>query len=213
MAYRRTPAVQARLDAQRTAVVEAGLGLLSEHGYAGCTMAAVAARAGIATGSVYRHFPSKAALSVELFRTVVGREVGAVSGAANLRAHRTAADRVVAVIETFATRALKAPRLAYALLAEPVDPAVDAERLVFRRAFRDVFAGLIAAGVDSGELPPQDARLTASALVGAGAEALIGPLTGPSAGEAAGEAAGPGTVPALVTFTLRALGVPDADHA
>ncbi|MFC8507573.1 TetR/AcrR family transcriptional regulator [Streptomyces sp. NPDC057411] len=209
MAYRRTPAVQARLDAQRTAVVEAGLGLLSEHGYAGCTMAAVAARAGIATGSVYRHFPSKAALSVELFRTVVGREVAAVSGAANLRAHRTAADRVVAVIETFATRALKAPRLAYALLAEPVDPAVDAERLVFRRAFRDVFAGLIAAGVDSGELPPQDARLTASALVGAGAEALIGPLTGPSAGEAAG----PGTVPALVTFTLRALGVPDADHA
>ncbi|MFF2570552.1 TetR/AcrR family transcriptional regulator [Streptomyces sp. NPDC058084] len=205
MPYRRTPAVQARLDAQRTAVVEAGLGLLSEHGYAGCTVAAVAARAGIATGSVYRHFPSKAELSVELFRTVVGREVAAVSEAAALAAHRTAADRVVAVIETFASRALKAPRLAYALLAEPVDPAVDAERLVFRRAFRDVFAERIAAGVRDGELPPQDARLTASALVGAGAEALIGPLTE--------GAAGPGTVPALVTFTLRALGVPDADHA
>ncbi|MFJ9808560.1 TetR/AcrR family transcriptional regulator [Streptomyces sp. NPDC101158] len=205
MPYRRTPAVQARLDAQRTAVVEAGLGLLSEHGYAGCTVAAVAARAGIATGSVYRHFPSKAELSVELFRTVVGREVAAVSEAAALAAHRTASDRVVAVIETFASRALKAPRLAYALLAEPVDPAVDAERLVFRRAFRDVFAERIAAGVRDGELPPQDARLTASALVGAGAEALIGPLTE--------GAPGPGTVPALVTFTLRALGVPDADHA
>ncbi|MFE5296724.1 TetR/AcrR family transcriptional regulator [Streptomyces sp. NPDC056632] len=205
MPYRRTPAVQARLDAQRTAVVEAGLGLLSEHGYAGCTVAAVAARAGIATGSVYRHFPSKAELSVELFRTVVGREVAAVSEAAALAAHRTAADRVVAVIETFASRALKAPRLAYALLAEPVDPAVDAERLVFRRAFRDVFAERIAVGVRDGELPPQDARLTASALVGAGAEALIGPLTE--------GAPGPGTVPALVTFTLRALGVPDADHA
>ncbi|MFG3343790.1 TetR/AcrR family transcriptional regulator [Streptomyces sp. NPDC048018] len=205
MPYRRTPAVQARLDAQRTAVVEAGLGLLSEQGYAGCTVAAVAARAGIATGSVYRHFPSKAELSVELFRTVVGREVAAVSEAAALAAHRTASDRVVAVIETFASRALKAPRLAYALLAEPVDPAVDAERLVFRRAFRDVFAERIAAGVRDGELPPQDARLTASALVGAGAEALIGPLTE--------GAPGPGTVPALVTFTLRALGVADADHA
>ncbi|MCX2180485.1 TetR/AcrR family transcriptional regulator [Streptomyces sp. SKN60] len=205
MVYRRTPAVQARLDAQRTAVVEAGLGLLAEHGYAGCTVAAVAARAGIATGSVYRHFPSKAELSVELFRTVVEREVAAVTEAAALSAHRTAADRVVAVIETFARRALKAPRLAYALLAEPVDPAVDAERLVFRRAFRDVFAERITAGVRAGELPPQDAVLTASALVGAGAEALIGPLTG--------GAPGPGTVPALVTFTLRALGVPDADHA
>ncbi|MEU8764099.1 TetR/AcrR family transcriptional regulator [Streptomyces sp. NPDC048659] len=219
MPYRRTPAVQARLDAQRGTVVEAGLALLAEHGYAGCTMAAVAARAGIATGSVYRHFPSKAALSVELFRTVVGREVAAVSAAAALGAHRTSADRVVAVIETFAGRALKAPRLAYALLAEPVDPAVDAERLVFRRAFRDVFAGLIAAGVASGELPPQDARLTASALVGAGAEALIGPLTGPSTATEddgdgdSSEPVGPGTVPALVTFTLRALGAPDARHA
>ncbi|GAA3387254.1 TetR/AcrR family transcriptional regulator [Streptomyces roseoviridis] len=205
MPYRRTPAVQARLDAQRTAVVEAGLGLLAQHGYAGCTMAAVAARAGIATGSVYRHFPSKAELSVELFRTVVRREVAAVSEAAALSCHRTAAERVVAVIETFASRALKAPRLAYALLAEPVDPAVDAERLVFRRAFRDVFAARIDAGVRAGELPPQDAVLTASALVGAGAEALVGPL--------AEGAVGPGTVPALVTFTLRALGVPDADHA
>jgi len=205
MPYRRTPAVQARLDAQRTAVVDAGLRLLAEHGYAGCTVAAVAARAGIATGSVYRHFPSKAELSVELFRTVVRREVAAVSEAAALGSHRCAADRVVAVIETFAHRALKAPRLAYALLAEPVDPAVDAERLVFRRAFRDVFAERIEAGVRDGELPPQDAVLTASALVGAGAEALIGPLTDGSPG--------PGTVPALVTFTLRALGVPDADHA
>ncbi|MFF0431349.1 TetR/AcrR family transcriptional regulator [Streptomyces sp. NPDC004327] len=209
MVYRRTPAVQARLDDRRTAIVEAGLGLLAEHGYAGCTMAAVAARAGIATGSVYRHFPSKAELSVELFRTVVGREVAAVSEAAALPSHRTAADRVVAVIETFATRALKAPRLAYALLAEPVDPAVDAERLVFRRAFRDVFAERIAAGVRDGELPPQDASLTAAALVGAGAEALTGPLSGTwTAG-----APSPGTVPALVTFTLRALGVTDADHA
>ncbi|MEU3072809.1 TetR/AcrR family transcriptional regulator [Streptomyces laurentii] len=205
MPYRRTPAVQARLDAQRAAIVEAGLRLLAEHGHAGCTMAAVAGRAGVATGSVYRHFAGKAELSVELFRTVVGREVAAVSEAAARPSHRTAAERVVAVIETFASRALKAPRLAYALLAEPVDPAVDAERLVFRRAFRDVFAERIAAGVRSGELPPQDAVLTASALVGAGAEALTGPLTAGSPG--------PGTVPALVTFTLRALGVPDAEHA
>ncbi|MGW0119959.1 TetR/AcrR family transcriptional regulator [Streptomyces sp. NPDC003327] len=205
MPYRRTPAVQARLDAQRAALVEAALGLLAEEGYAGCTMAAVAGRAGIATGSVYRHFGSKSELSVELFRTVVSREVKAVTEAAGHPGHGRAADRVVAAIETFAQRALKSPRLAYALLAEPVDPAVDAERLVFRRAFRDVFATHVADGVRSGELPPQNPLLTASALVGAGAEALVGPLAEGSVG--------PDTVPALVTFTLRALGAPDADHA
>lgn len=205
MPYRRTPAVQARLDDRRATVVDAALRLLAEQGYAGCTMAAVAARAGIATGSVYRHFPSKAELALELFRTVVSREVAAVAEAAGRPEHAGAAERVVAVIETFAQRALKSPRLAYALLAEPVDPAVDAERLVFRRAFRDVFAERIAEGVRSGQLPPQDALLTASALVGAGAEALVGPL--------AEGTVGPETVPALVTFTLRALGVPDAAHA
>ncbi|MFI0239939.1 TetR family transcriptional regulator [Streptomyces sp. NPDC016845] len=207
MPYRRTPAVQARIDAQRATVLDAATALLAEHGYAGCSMSAVAARAGIATGSVYRHFPSKAELSVELFRRVVTREVAAVREAA-ARPAGTPAERVVAVVETFARRALKSPRLAYALLAEPVDPAVDAERLVFRRAFRDVFAEHITDGVRTGQLPPQDAQLTAAALVGAGAEALIGPLSDPDRG--------PDAVPALLTFTLRALGTlgaVDADHA
>ncbi|WP_340563285.1 TetR/AcrR family transcriptional regulator [Streptomyces sp. GSL17-111] len=202
MPYRRTPAVQARLDAQRADVLAAAVGLLREQGYGGCSMSAVAARAGVATGTMYRHFPSKADLVAELFRTVVRREVAAVTEAA--AAHPDPVAAVVAVVETFASRALKAPRLAYALLAEPVAPAVDRERLLFRTAFRDVFAERIAAGVALGVLPPQDARLTASALVGAGAEALVGPL---SQGDA-----GPATLPALTAFVTRALGVPDAGH-
>ena len=201
--YRRTPAVQARQDAQRAAVLASAIALLAEQGYAGCSMAAVAARTGIATGSLYRHFASKAELAVELFRTVVTREVAAVSQAA--QGPGSAAERIVAVVETFAGRALKSPRLAYALLAEPVDPAVDAERLVFRKAFRDVFAETVADGVAAGTLPPQDPQLTAAALVGAGAEALVGPL--------ADGAAGPDTIPGLVAFTLRALGGSHAAHS
>ncbi|GAA5105130.1 TetR/AcrR family transcriptional regulator [Haloechinothrix salitolerans] len=203
MAYRRTPAVQARLDAQRQAVLDGAITVLSKDGYAGCSMSAVAAEAGVATGTLYRHFPSKSALAVELFRTVVSREVAAVEEAANRDGDLT--ERIVAVMETFARRALKAPRLAYALLAEPVDPAVDAERLVFRKRFRDIFAERIAEGVAAGVLPPQDAEVTAAALVGAGGEALIGPLVN--------GAAEPDVIPAFVTFTIRALGASDATHA
>ena len=36
-------------------------------------------------------------------------------------------------------RALAEPVRAYALIAEPVDPAVEAERLTFRRAYADLF--------------------------------------------------------------------------
>ena len=39
-------------------------------------------RAGVATGSVYRHFPSKAELFAEVFRRAAQREVDAVAGAA-----------------------------------------------------------------------------------------------------------------------------------
>ncbi|MGH3492846.1 MAG: TetR family transcriptional regulator [Sciscionella sp.] len=195
MPYRRTPQTQARLDRQRDAILAAATDQLADAGYAGCSMAAVAARAGVGTGSVYRHFPAKADLVAEVFHEVVTREVAAVRAAAS---HGDAVDRVVAVLETFAGRALKAPKLAYALLAEPVDAAVDAQRLVFRRAFRDVIATTITEGVAEGVLGEQDPMLSAAALVGAGAEAMLGPLTG--------ETAGPDTVSDLIRFTTRALG-------
>lgn len=201
MPYRRTPKVQERLDAQRDALLAAAVEQLAERGYAGCSVSAVAERAGVAVGSVYRHFPTKAALVVELFRKVVTREVEAVRVASERPG--TPAERVVAIFDTFATRALKTPRMAYALLAEPVDAPIEAERLVFRRAFRDVVAQHVADGVRAGVLPAQDAEVTAAALVGAAAEVLIGPLTTGSADEVSG----------LRTFVLRSLGGSDAGHS
>jgi AcrR family transcriptional regulator len=199
--YRRTPKVQERLDAQRETIVAAATRQLAEYGYSGCSVAAVAERAGVAVGSVYRHFPTKADLVVHVFRQVVTREVEAVRAAS--AAAGAPAERVLAAVDTFAQRALKAPKQAYALLIEPVDALIDAERLEFRRAFTEVIAEHVAAGVRDGVLPPQDGRLTAAALVGAAAEVLIGPLTSGNAGDVA----------ELRTFILRALGGSDARHA
>ncbi len=198
MAYRRTPQIQARLDAQRSALLDAAGALLADRGYAACSISAVAARAGISTGSVYTHFPSKSVLVADVFRTVVGREVEAVRAA--VAAESGALDRVRAVIETFAGRALKQPRRAYALLAEPVEPVVDELRLQFRLAFRDVLAGAVADGVATGELPHQNPAVVAAALVGGIAEALVGPL--------ADGVEAPDTVPTLIDFAHRAVGGP-----
>ncbi|MGH8860130.1 MAG: TetR/AcrR family transcriptional regulator, partial [Jatrophihabitantaceae bacterium] len=176
MVYRRTAQVQARLDAQRARIVAAATHQLAEHGYAGCSVAAVAERAGVASGTVYNHVAGKADLVAEVFRAVVGREVAAVVAA--VRPAPDAAARVTAIVETFALRALRSPRLAYALLVEPVDPMVDELRLEFRTAFRDIAVSAIEAGVATGELPAQDARVVAAALVGAIGEALVGPLSG-----------------------------------
>ncbi|CAM3968547.1 TetR/AcrR family transcriptional regulator [Nocardia ninae] len=196
MAYRRTPAVQARLDAQAGLIVQAATKVLAESGYAGMSMAAVAAEAGVATGTVYKNFAGKADLVTAVFRKVVAGEVAAVVAAS---ATGTAVERVSAAVETFAGRALKNPKLAYVLLVEPVDTVVDTERLHFRRAFAEAFESAVADGVSRGELPAQDARTSAAALVGAIGEVLVGPLAAAPHGES--------VVPELITFALRALGV------
>ncbi len=165
MPYRQTERTRARAVAVRERIVAAALDQLADGGYASASVVAVARRAGVATGSVYRHFPSKGELFAEVFRRASQREVDALAAIDA----GSVAERLAAWVEAFVRRALAEPVRAYALIAEPVDPAVEAERLVFRRAYADLFAGALR------ELPV-DADLAAAATVGALAEALVGPL-------------------------------------
>ena len=203
MAYRTTERALARREAARERILRAAHALVARGGFGAAQMAAVAKEAGVATGTVYRHFPSKADLFAEVFRSVSQREVDAARAAAAAAPRGTATGRLEAAIETFARRALRARRQAWALLAEPVDPAVEAERLVFRRAHAAHFAAILADGIASGELPDQDADLVGAALVGALGEALVGPLSpvvpqrDPSDPDV--------LVAALVTFCLRSV--------
>lgn len=176
MAYRPTHRTEARKAETRRRIVTGARELIAHGGYGEAQVAAVAARAGVATGTVYRHFPSKAELFAEVFREASQHEVDAVRAAASGSGDGSVG-RIAAAVETFARRALRGRRLAWALIAEPVDPAVEAERLVFRRSYRDAFAEVIAEGVELGELPPQDATVSAAALVGAIGEALVGPVS------------------------------------
>jgi AcrR family transcriptional regulator len=170
VAYRPTARTEARRAEVRARIVRAALDLVRHGGYRAASVATVAERAGVATGTVYRHFPSKADLFAEVFRVASQHEVDAVARAMCFRGLAT--ERVAAGVETFARRALRGRRLAWALLAEPVDPAVEAERLVFRHAYADAFASALREGVAEGELPPQEPEFTAAALVGAIGEVL-----------------------------------------
>ena len=199
MPYRPTTRTEARRAATRERIVRAAHALIARGGYREAQVAAVAAGAGVATGSVYNHFPSKAKLFAEVFRHASQREVDATRAAAEA-AGGTAPRRLAAAVETFARRALRGRRLAWALLAEPVDPAVEAERLAFRRAYAAGFAEVLREGVAAGELPAQNVELTAAALVGALGEALVGPLS-PVGDDVDADA----LVADLVTFCLRSV--------
>jgi AcrR family transcriptional regulator len=198
MPYRTTEQTERRRLAARAAIVAAATRLVAQGGYRAASVAAVASEAGVATGTVYRHFGSKAELLTDVFRTASQREVDAVHAA--IRATPgSAADRIAAAVATFARRALAGRRLAWALIAEPVDPSVEAERLVFRRAYATVFAATLRDGIAVGELPEQDVELVAAALVGAIGETLVGP-TQPTSGSEDDDA----LVTGLVAFCLRA---------
>ncbi|MEA2426780.1 MAG: hypothetical protein QOF37_408 [Thermoleophilaceae bacterium] len=198
MPYRPTAKTEARRHATREGIISAALAQLADGGYASASVQAIAKRAHIATGTVYRHFPSKSDLFAEVFRRASARELAIMAGTA-AHEEQPARERIAVGAETFARRALAEPTRAYALLAEPVDPAVEAERLTFRRAYRDLFATTIEQGIDAGELPPQDAQTVAAALVGALGEALVGPL---SPGVQGSHEA---LIATLVQFTLNAI--------
>jgi AcrR family transcriptional regulator len=206
MPYRPTERTEARRAATRERIVDAAHALIAHGGYREAGVAAVAARAGVATGTVYRHFPSKAELFAEVFRRASQREVDATR-AAGRAAGGGATDRLAAAVTTFVHRALAGRRLAWALLAEPVDPAVEAERLVFRRAYAAGFAEVLAEGIATGELPDQDVALVSAALVGALGEALVGPLS-PVDAEPDPDALAAG----LASFCIRSVTERDPDH-
>lgn len=198
MPYRPTERTEARRVEIRERILDAALAQLADGGYASAGMNAIAERSGVATGTLYRHFPSKAALFAEVFRIGSAREMTFID-AALADDGRPASERVAAGVEVFARRALAAPTRAYAFVAEPADPAVEEERLVFRRHYRDRLAGVLAAGVAAGELRAHDTETVAAALVGALGEALVGPLS------ARGNGSREAMVASLVDFCIRAI--------
>lgn len=186
----------------RQRLVQAALALVEESGYETASVQAIADRAGLSAGALYRHFASKAELFVEVFRTSSARNVAAIDEAA---ASGSCVERLEAAIVTHARRVLKSRRLAWALLYEPVDALVDEERLVYRRKYCRHMAGLLRQGVAAGEIPEQDVELTAAALIGAVSEALVGPLS-PLGGQVT---SADEVVASLLRFCRRSVGIAD----
>jgi AcrR family transcriptional regulator len=204
MPYRRTENVARKLAARHGAIIAAAQAIAAEAGMGTVQVAAVAARAGIAAGTVYRYFPSKTELIAALVAAQSAAEIAALNRAADLAPGPLSA--LAAAIVTFAARALANRRLAFAMIAEPVEPALDAVRLRYRGALAGAFELRIRSALERGHLPGQDAAVAAAALIGALIEGLIGPLA-PAATDAAALRA---QVQTLTLFGLRGLGVIDA---
>jgi AcrR family transcriptional regulator len=205
MPYRRTDNVARKLAARHAAILSAAYQSAALGGMAAVQIAPVAERAGIATGTVYRYFPAKTDLVAELVKALATEETAALAGAA--RAAPGPLSALAAVFSAFGARVLARRRLAGALLVESVEADVAAARAPYRRAVVGEFERLIAMALAGGHLPEQDAALSATAVLGALIEGLLGRGWSSASQDTARDRA---QVQALALLALRALGVADA---
>lgn len=152
-----------RSDLRRRAILAAAAALVAEAGYAAVTIDAIAARAGAGKQTIYRWWPSKPALYVEVYDGLVPRAVLAADlGAAE-------ADLVAVLDALFAGyRSGPAAAILAGLIGAAASDAAAAEAvragLVVGRG--DLLTGPVRRAVARGELPAgTDADLVARTIV------------------------------------------------
>src|SRR5258705_10134298 len=194
----RQPAGAAVLRPEKTeAIVAAFFAELGERGYGGLTMDRVAERAGVGKAALYRRWPSKKEMLIDLvgqFATeaVLPPDTGTLRG--DIMAIAEDAIAVLAnplvrsVIQSLVAEARRTPNLAAILTERFVNPRREAGAQMLRRA------------VDRGEVRPDSDLELAQDLIG-------GPLY--LRGVILGEEFPPGYSQRLTEAALRSLGATD----
>jgi AcrR family transcriptional regulator len=141
-----------RSDASRRAILDAALALVGEQGYAQLTIEGIAARAGTGKQTIYRWWPSKAAVVLEALNAAAAMDIpvpdtGSLSG-----------DLTAFLRSTFAagSRRPYTHALTALMAAAQLDPAFGASfREDFIGARRTVLRTLLDRAVERGEWTPR----------------------------------------------------------
>jgi TetR/AcrR family transcriptional regulator of autoinduction and epiphytic fitness len=151
-----------RIERSRRVILEAVVEELGAVGYGALTIEAVAARAGVAKSTIYRHWAGKLALVEDAFRTLKAQAL--VPEAGTLRERVIGfLDQVACIVEE-STYSACMPAL---IEAAERDPQVRAFHCQFSTERRAVLADVLRAAVTSGELPKgTDPELLTDALIG-----------------------------------------------
>src|SRR5689334_7446625 len=148
---------------KRPHIERAALRLFVTRGLRGTTVRDIAASAGVAEGTLYRHWRSKRELARALFRECAAAVAEDVARAA--AGETTARGKLVAAIRVL-FRSARDERFLYEMLILP--PSRDARDFITNAASpAAVLADVVAAGQRRGELAEIDPRLAAECIIGA----------------------------------------------
>ena len=147
--------------ATRARLIRAALELFTTHGFRGTTTPEIAARAGVAEATIYRHFPGKEALLTAACLEAQSHGKALVAEA-DQRAGMDLREGLARIGRQFVELAQQDPAMLRMLLRPP-DEALQQEPA--RRAireFRETLQQLVAAGKQRGHIRPGSAELWAA---------------------------------------------------
>ena len=154
-----------RRERTRERVLSAAQDILNNDGYSRLTMERVAAESGVAKTTLYRRWPTKAALCMELYLDVAGRELRVPDFGDLARDLRYIADTVVRL----QTKTVAGPAFLGLIAEAQVNPESRGAFIAeFAERRREVTRKVLRRAIDRGDLPRStDIDLVIDALGGA----------------------------------------------
>lgn len=159
-------------DATRERLVRAALDLYTTVGFLRTTTPALAERAGVAEGTIYRHFTSKEQLLNEVYRQAHRWALETLAALESDRV-RKASERLALLGRQIAAMAAQDPALVRMLLATTNEPFLDDPSRGVRRELNQGLTLLVAMGKSDGQVRSGPAELWAQVwllIVGLAAE-------------------------------------------
>jgi len=137
-------------DLTRQRLIRAALELFTTRGYHDTTTAQIAKKAGIAEGTIYRHFASKQQLLNELYRAAQRWAARVVQEAARNPQGGTARAQLTAVANGLVEGAANEAAIVKLGLLEPLAALLDDESHRTEREFRSALERIVAEGKAQG---------------------------------------------------------------
>jgi TetR/AcrR family transcriptional regulator, repressor of fatR-cypB operon len=150
--------------ATRDALLDAALAAFTEHTYAGTAVPSVAERAGVAVGTIYRHFPSKQALGNAVYQHWKGQLLARLSAGPEGGSARHAFTHLWTTLDRFASEHPDA----FAFLEYQQHASyLDADSIALNERSTALARDMVVQGQKSGEIRDGDPTVLVALAYGA----------------------------------------------
>ncbi|WOE33331.1 MULTISPECIES: TetR/AcrR family transcriptional regulator [unclassified Acinetobacter] len=174
MSYKRSSLMQERMEQNRLAILQSARELIAQGGFKEASVQAIADRAGVSSGLVYRYFKNKSQILIEVLSEAIRYEIRIINHISGL--DLSAKQKLKKSVTTFVKRAMNSPQLAYSLMFEPTDPEIEHERFRSKQLIKQSIKEILAEGKTNGEFEFEDLNTAALGVVGAMTYVVIEPL-------------------------------------